>query len=86
MSIDAFTFTLLGSVLRPATTRELFRKIANSRIAEATQLKADDPAADQDLGILQSADLIASGSNGSKYYVTAKGLKVARDLEQIPSV
>jgi hypothetical protein len=84
MAIDTTTITLLTSVLSSETVRKLFKTIANSRIAEKSLLKQADPQADQALGALQEADLIGSGSGGSKYYITAKGLKVARDLEQIP--
>jgi len=83
MAIDPITITLLTSVLSSDTVRKLFKTIANNRIAEKSVLKQTDPEADQALGALQSADLIGAGSEG-KVYVTAKGLKVARDLEQIP--
>lgn len=82
MEIDAVTGTLLGSVLGSATVRNLFTRIANRRIAETAPLKAAFPNAD--LEALEKADLISPSSSGEKYYVTAKGLKVARDLEKIP--
>ena len=61
----------------------LFTRIANSRIAEIASLKETDPGADQELDTLQRADLISIGQSGKSYFVTAKGLKVARDLEQL---
>jgi len=84
MVIDAITATLLGTVLGSSGTRSLFTTIANRRIAEAGLLKQDNPDADQQLKALENADLIGAGANGEKYYVTAKGLKVARDLEKLP--
>jgi hypothetical protein len=84
MEIDTTTLTLLTSVLSSTTVRKLFTTIANSRIAEKSLLKQANPEPDQALDALKEADLIGSGSDGEKYYVTAKGLKVARDLEQIP--
>jgi len=49
-----------------------------------TTLKADNPEAAKSLPALQSADLIGADSTGEKVYVTAKGLKVARDIESLP--
>ena len=84
MVIDTVTVTLLQSVLSSSAVRNLFTTIANSRIAEAAPLKAANPDADQELDALEKADLIGSAPDGAKYYVTAKGLKVARDLEKLP--
>jgi hypothetical protein len=84
MAIDAVTVTLLGSVLGSSAARDLFKTIARRRIAETAPLKAENPGADQELEALERADLIGSASSGEKYYVTARGLKVARDLEKIP--
>lgn len=84
MGFDAGTVTLLNSVLGSAEVRKLFTTIAAKRIAEAATLKQGHPDADQDLGLLKDADLIDSAQSGEKYYVTAKGLKVARDLEKLP--
>lgn len=84
MGVDTVTVSLLNSVLGSATARKLFTTIAAKRIAEAASLRQGNPEADQDLGVLKDADLIGSGSSGDKYYVTAKGLKVARDLEKLP--
>jgi predicted transcriptional regulator len=78
------TVTLLGSVLGSSAVRNLFKTIAGRRIAETAPLKAENPCADQALEALEKADLIGAASSGEKYYVTAKGLKVARDLEKIP--
>ena len=83
MTIETVTGTLLGSVLSSDAARGLFTLIANSRIAEKSALKASNPNPDAELAALVAADLISSAPNGEKYYVTAKGLKVARDLEKI---
>jgi hypothetical protein len=37
-----------------------------------------------ELAALAKADLIGSAPDGAKYYVTAKGRKVARGLEKLP--
>ena len=84
MAIDTLTITLLTSVLSSETVSKLFKTIASNRIADKSLLEKADSKADEALDALQSADLIGAGSGGDKYYVTAKGLKVARDLEQIP--
>lgn len=84
-AIDSLTVTLLASTLSSGLARKLFSTIANKRIAEAESLKAGNPEADRELAALKDADLISAGENGQKYYVTAKGLKVARDLENIPA-
>ena len=84
MAIDTVTATLLGSVLGSSVARNLFTTIANRRIAEMAPLKATNPDAVQELDALEKADLISAAPSGGKYYVTAKGLKVARDLEKLP--
>jgi hypothetical protein len=84
MAIDTVTVALLGSVLGSSVTRDLFKTIASRRIAETAPLKASTPDADQELEALEKADLISPAPSGGKYYVTAKGLKVARDLEKLP--
>jgi len=84
MAIDTITATLLGSVLGSSVTRDLFTTIAKRRIAETAPLMAANPDADHGLEALKNADLIDASPNGAKYYVTAKGLKVARDLEKLP--
>jgi hypothetical protein len=83
MAIDTATVNLLSSALGSPGTRKLFTRIANSRIAEIASLKETNPGADQELDTLQRADLISIGQSGKSYFVTAKGLKVARDLEQL---
>jgi hypothetical protein len=83
MAIDTVTASLLGSALASSLARRLFTTIANSRIAETAPLKEANPGSDQELDALEKADLISPASSGKKYYVTAKGLKVARDLEKI---
>jgi len=80
MAIDTVTVTLLKTVLDSSTTRELFTTIAASQIAELASIKKAVPDADKELKALQGADLIGANSSGEKFYVTAKGLKVARDL------
>ena len=84
MAIDAVTAALLGSALGSSLARKLFTTIANSRIAEIALLKQANPGSDEQLEALAKADLISPTPGGEKYYVTAKGLKVARDLEKIP--
>ncbi|HWF10186.1 MAG TPA: hypothetical protein VG297_17085 [Bryobacteraceae bacterium] len=83
MTVDAITATLLLSVLNSAEVRKLFTTIARNRVADMAQLKAVKPETSNDLSALMDADLIGAGSTGGKYYITAKGLKVARDLEKI---
>jgi hypothetical protein len=80
MAIDALTLSLLTSALGSSATRKLFKTIVNLRIVDTASLKEVDPEADQALKALRDADLISSAAD--KYFVTAKGLKVARDLEQ----
>jgi hypothetical protein len=82
MTIDAVTYSFLSSGSTLAKT--LFKMVADRRIVAKAALQAVDPAAERDLNALQDADLIGVGSSGEKYYVTAKGLKVARDLENLP--
>lgn len=84
MAIDVVTFSLLGSTLASSAARNLFKSIVNRRIAEKSSLQVDSADADQELDALEKADLIGAAPGGDKYFVTAKGLKVARDLEQLP--
>jgi hypothetical protein len=84
MAMDV-TFQLLRSVLSSTATLDLFKSIATSRIAEKSTLKAANADVDHELDALKEADLIDTAPNGEKYFVTAKGLKVARDLEKIPA-
>lgn len=84
MAIETVTGALLGSVLASTTVRNLFTTIVSRRIAEAASLKDVSPDADQELAALEKADLVGSAPNSGKYYVTANGLKVARDLEKLP--
>lgn len=83
MAIDTATGNLLTSALGSPAARKLFTTIANSRIAEIASLKEANPGAEQELDSLERADLISIGRSGKSYFVTAKGLKVARDLEQL---
>jgi predicted transcriptional regulator len=82
-AIDSSTIVLLSSVLGNVRIRKLFTTIATKRIAEGASLESDSTAA-EGLSKLQEADLIAAGQGGDTYYVTAKGLKVARELESLP--
>jgi hypothetical protein len=41
--------------------------------------------ADKQLEALRGADLIGLGDSGKNLYVTARGLRVARDLEKPPT-
>lgn len=83
MAIDTATVNLLSSALSSPVARKLFTSIANSRIAEIGSLKEANAGAEQALDTLERADLISIGRSGKSYFVTAKGLKVARDLEQL---
>jgi hypothetical protein len=86
MDIDTVTFTLLSSTLASEVARKLFKKIAASRIADVDSVKSDVPDADKQLEALKEADLIGLGDSGKNLYVTSKGLKVARDLEKLPTI
>jgi hypothetical protein len=86
MAIDTATVHLLSSALGSPVARKLFTTIANSRIAEIASLKETNPGADQALDTLERAGLISIGQSGKSYFVTAKGLKVVRDLEQLANV
>jgi hypothetical protein len=83
MQLDVITIAALTGTLSTAGARKLFTTIANKRIAEKSTLRIADRAGDQELEALVDADLIGAAP-GEKYFVTAKGLKVARDLEKIP--
>ncbi len=88
MAKDTTTANLLLSTLGTSSVRGLFTSIAGRRIAEVAALKRDNPQSDivdRELAALEGADLIGKGESGTKYFVTAKGLKVARDLEQLSS-
>ena len=81
MSFDNFvTSSLVPSVLSTESVRSVFKTIAAKQIVDSSSLKERDSEA---LTMLEEADLIGSGAGGAKYYVTAKGLKVARDIEQL---
>ena len=82
MVIDVTTFSLLASTLATSAARSLFKTIVSRRIAEKASLKTTS-VSDEQLDALVNADLISLTPHGDKYFVTAKGLKVARDLEQI---
>ncbi len=82
MGIDAVTVTLLNTTLVSPAARKLFTTIASRRIALLASLR-EAGANDEELAALKGADLIEANSNGEKFYVTAKGLKVARDLDML---
>jgi hypothetical protein len=84
MAFDTTTVSLLTSVLASSAIRDFFKDIARQRFGEIDSLRAKNEKADQELRILEQADLIGVAPNQTKYYVTAKGLKVARDLENLP--
>ncbi len=86
MTIDTITVTLLTSTLASQGARKLFSKIASNCIVNVESLKSEAPDAEQQLEALKDANLIGLGDSGKNLYVTAKGLKVARDLEKIPTV
>ncbi len=85
MAIDTITVRLLDSVLSSPSTRQLFTTIANRRIAAEDSLKTDNADANlsDQFHALQDADLIGVGTGLKRYYVTARGLKVARDLGKL---
>ncbi|ADW68851.1 hypothetical protein [Granulicella tundricola] len=85
MSIDTLTVKLLSSVLKSETRKKLFTMVAGRRIADMDQLKEATSGSDirSDLEALENADLIGAGQASEKYYVTARGLKVARDLQEL---
>jgi len=87
MGIDTSTVALLQSTLATERTRRLFRDIAARRIVSASQLIHTSPTTetDNELKSLQEANLIDLASENAVYYVTAKGLKVARDIAKIGS-
>jgi predicted transcriptional regulator len=86
MGLDTASATVLQSVLTSDTLRKLFKTVADRRIAEKDALAKVVPKesdADQQLSTLAQADLIGASTDGKKYFVTAKGLKVARDLDNL---
>jgi hypothetical protein len=84
MGVDTVTVALLSSTLASQAVRQLFAKIAGNRIANLDSLKTEVPGADEQIAALKDADLVGLGDSGKNLYVTAKGMKVARDLEKIP--
>ncbi len=84
MEIDTTTVRLLQSVLSSPSTRRLFTTIADSRIADEDNLPHELPLEERKhtLQELKMADLIGRGKQ-NRFYVTAKGLKVARDLGKL---
>jgi hypothetical protein len=86
MALDTVTATVLRTVLTSDALKKLFKTVAASRIAEKdalTRVIPDESDADQQLNTLAQADLIGASTDGQKYFVTAKGLKVARDLDNV---
>ena len=84
MAINTSTVQLLTTTLASDLRRKLFSAVVQSRIAGEGKLKEISPNDDigSDLEALKSADLIGVGGE-SQYYVTATGLKVARDLKEL---
>lgn len=80
MVVSATTANLLATLFSTPDNLKLFRQIAHQRIVEKSALNGHT---DQ-LGVLQDADLIEANPGGTRFFVTAKGLQVERDLEKIP--
>lgn len=85
MVVEAVTVSLLNSVLSSPEIRNAFMRIAKQRIVDAANLKGENAPENSGLEELQAADLIDFSPTSEKYFVTAKGLKVARDLQKIPA-
>jgi hypothetical protein len=87
MDVDASSADLLHSVLSSEARRKLFRIVVNRRIAPKEELLTrDDPDASRELDALTQSDLIGVSSDGEKYFVTATGLKIARDLNKLAAI
>jgi hypothetical protein len=89
MAVASVTATLLTSILGSPEVRKMFRAVADQRIAQKAALvnsNSEDGKQQQEneLQELQKAGLIGLAQETGKYYVTAMGLKVARDLESLP--
>ena len=84
MAIDTMTVQLLTTTLASDLRKRLFSAVVGNRIANEGKLKEISPDNDisSDLEALKSANLIGVGGE-SQYYVTATGLKVARDLKEL---
>jgi hypothetical protein len=82
MAAIDLTYHVLKTVLNSEPVLNLFKTIAQKRIAEKAVLVQPNQNVDQQLAALKDADLIDT-VNGDKYFPTAKGLQVARDLEKI---
>ncbi len=90
MVVNKITVDLLNTTLASPESRQLFRRIAARRIEEVSSLQKDFPETEENpsaltgkLDALKDDDLIGFGSSKDKLYVTAKGLKVARDLKEL---
>jgi hypothetical protein len=96
MGVDTNTVILLKSILASDSLRKIFRTVAENRIAtkddlikvvqsapESEAAASGSPDPESQLNALTEADLIGVSSDRQKYYVTAKGLKVASDLNQL---
>jgi hypothetical protein len=75
---------------RVAPRDSLIRLMISSQTESAPLGKETEGAANveaaEQLNALKDADLIAASTDGEKFYVTAKGLKVARDLGNLTDV
>jgi hypothetical protein len=86
MALDTVTATVLKTVLTSDALKKLFKTVATSRIAEKgalTSVIAGESNPEQELDKLTQADLIGASTDGQRYFVTAKGLRVARDLDNL---
>jgi hypothetical protein len=86
MALDTIAATVLQTVLTSENLRKLFKTVVDRKIADKSDLAKAVPEgsdAENQLQALTEADLIGPSTDGRKYYVTAKGLKVARDLNNL---
>ncbi len=84
MAIDTITVNLLETVLNPPSIRKVFTTIADMRIADIEKLGVNHPEITPVvLDTLEHADLIGKGASGRRYYVSARGLKVARNMGKL---
>ena len=86
MAVDTLTANLLQSVLAAPAVLRVFTAIASRRIATKSSLVEAGAQTVEALERLRQADLIDVSTDRERYFVTAKGLKVARDLSKLPLV
>jgi hypothetical protein len=80
--MEAITLSIISSLISSPDTLTLFRRIANQRIVDKSASNGAGTA-DQ-LRALKEANLIYGNASDNRYFVTATGLQVARDLEKLP--